>query len=88
MVHCHRRHSSSTLSHLNRERERVLINSEMTRNTWRTINEILTKNNKTHNLPTVFKKNGTVITDSINIANTFNTFLYKCRSENCKIYSI
>ena len=22
MVHCHRRHSSSTLSHLNRERER------------------------------------------------------------------
>ena len=25
MVHCHRRHSSSTLSHLNRERESVKV---------------------------------------------------------------
>ncbi len=25
-------------------------------------------------IPTVFKENGTVITDSINIANKFNTF--------------
>ena len=44
------------------------------RNTWKTINEILTKNQTKHKLPTVFKENGTYITDNINIANKFNTF--------------
>ena len=44
------------------------------RNTWKTINEILTKNQTNHKLPTVFKENGTDITDNINIANKFNTF--------------
>ena len=42
------------------------------RNTWKTINEILTKNQTKHKLPTVFKENGTYITDNINIANKFN----------------
>ena len=44
------------------------------RNTWKTINEILTKNQTKHKLPTVFKENGTYITDNINIANKCNTF--------------
>ena len=44
------------------------------RNTWKTINEILTNNQTKHKLPTVFKENGTDITDNINIANKFNTF--------------
>ena len=44
------------------------------RNTWKTINEILTKNQTKHKLSTVFKENGTDITDNINIANKCNTF--------------
>ena len=44
------------------------------RNTWITINEILTRNQTKHKLPTVFKENGTDITDNINIANKFNIF--------------
>ena len=45
------------------------------RNTWKTINEILTKNQTTkYKLPSVFKENGTDITDSRNIANKFNSF--------------
>ena len=44
------------------------------RNTWKTINEILTKNKTKQKLPTVFKENGTYITGNINIANKFNTF--------------
>ena len=44
------------------------------RNTWKTINEILTKNKTKQKLPTVFKENGTDITGNINIANKFNTF--------------
>ena len=45
------------------------------RNTWKTINEILTKNKTKQKLPTIFKENGTDITGNINIANKFNTFL-------------
>ena len=44
------------------------------RNTWKTINEILTKNQTKHKLPTVFKENGTDITDNRNIANKYNSF--------------
>ena len=58
------------------------------RNTWKTINEIHTNNQTKHKLPTVFKENGTDITDNINIANKCNTFFHKCRPENCKRYSI
>ena len=56
------------------------------RNTWKTINEILTKNQTKHKLLTVFKENGTYITDNMTIANKCNTFFYNCWSENCKIY--
>ena len=58
------------------------------RNTWKTINEILTKNKTKQKLPTVFKENGTDITGNINIANKFNTFFTKCRPENCNRYQI
>ena len=58
------------------------------RNTWKTLNEILTKNKTKQKLPTVFKENGTDITGNINIANKFNTFFYKCRPENCNRYQI
>ena len=44
------------------------------RNTWKTINEILTKNQTKHKLPTVLKENGTDITDNRNIANKCNSF--------------
>ena len=45
------------------------------RNTWKTINEILTKNQTTkYKLPSVFKENGTDITDNRNIAIKFNSF--------------
>ena len=44
------------------------------RNTWKTINEILTKNKTKQKLPTVF--NGTDITGNINIANKCNTFFF------------
>ena len=47
----------------------VFIISEMT-----TINEILTKNQTKHKLPTVFKENRTDITDNINIANNLILF--------------
>ena len=43
-------------------------------NTWKTINEILTKNQTKHKLPTVFNENGTDITDNINIAKKINNF--------------
>ena len=54
-------------------------------NTWKTINVILTKNQTKHKLPTVFKENGTDITDNRNIA---NNIIYTFRSENCKRFSI
>ena len=57
------------------------------RNTWRTINEILPRIKKTHKLPTVFKENGTVITD-INIANKFNTFLQMSVRKLQKIFTM
>ena len=58
------------------------------RNTWKTINEILTKNQTKHKLLTVFKENGTDITDNINMQTNLILFFNKCRSENCKRYSI
>ena len=42
--------------------------------TWKTINEILTKNQTKNKCPTVFNDNGSMITDKVNIANKFNVF--------------
>ena len=44
------------------------------RPTWKTINEILTKNQTKNKFPTVFNDNGSMIADRANIANTFNVF--------------
>ena len=44
------------------------------RRTWKTINEILTKNQTQNKFPTVFNDNGSMITDKVNIANKFNVF--------------
>ena len=41
---------------------------------WKTINEILTKNQTKNKFPTVFNDNGSMITDKVNIANKFNVF--------------
>ena len=50
----------------------------------RVTNEIPTKNQTKHKLPTAFNEKGTDIIDGINIANKCHTFSYKSRSENCK----
>ena len=44
------------------------------RRTWKTINEILTKNQTKHKFPKVFNDDGSMIADRENIANTFNVF--------------
>ena len=44
------------------------------RRTWKTINEILTKNQTKNKFPTVFNDNGSMITDKANIANKCNVF--------------
>ena len=44
------------------------------RRTWKTINEILTKNQTKNKFPTVFNDNGSMIADRVNIANKFNVF--------------
>ena len=44
------------------------------RRTWKTINEILTKNQTKNKFPTVFNDNGSMITDKVNIANKCNVF--------------
>ena len=44
------------------------------RRTWKTINEILTKNQTKNKFPTVFNDNGSMITDKVNIANQCNVF--------------
>ena len=44
------------------------------RRTWKTINEILTKNQTKNKFPAVFNDNGSMITDKVNIANKFNVF--------------
>ena len=44
------------------------------RRTWKTINEILTKNQTKNKFPTVFNDKGSMITDKVNIANKFNVF--------------
>ena len=60
--------------------------------TWKIINEVLNRNNKKHNLPLSFKsKNGALITNEKEIANSFNDyFINICndtkKSEN-KSYS-
>ena len=41
---------------------------------WKTINEILTKNQTKNNFPTVFNDNGSMIADRVNIANKLNVF--------------
>ena len=44
------------------------------RRTWKTINEILTKNQTKNKFPTVFNDDGSMITDKVNIANKCNVF--------------
>ena len=44
------------------------------RRTWKTINEILTKNQTKTKFPTVFNDNGSMIADRVNIANKCNVF--------------
>ena len=44
------------------------------RRTWKTINEILTKNQTKNKFPTVFNDDGSMIADRVNIANKFNVF--------------
>ena len=41
--------------------------------TWKTINEILTKNQTKNKFP-IFNDNGSMIADRVNIANKFNVF--------------
>ena len=49
-----------------------LTDSKMTRNTWKTINEILLKNKGKKTSSTIFKENG--ITDKTDIAKKFNNY--------------
>ena len=44
------------------------------RRTWKTINEILTKNQTKNKFPKVFNDDGSMIADKVNIANKFNVF--------------
>ena len=44
------------------------------RRTWKTINEILTKNQTKNKFPKVFNDDGSMIADRVNIANKFNVF--------------
>ena len=44
------------------------------RNTWKTINEILSKNKEKKTSSTIFKENGTSITDKTDIAKKFNNY--------------
>ena len=44
------------------------------RNTWKTINEILSKNKGKKTSSTIFKENGTSITDKTDIAKKFNNY--------------
>ena len=44
------------------------------RRTWKTINEILTKNQTKNKFPKVFNDDGSMIADRENIANKFNVF--------------
>ena len=52
--------------------------------TWKTINDVLNRNNKKHNLPISFKsKNGALITSEKEIANSFNDyFINICNDTN------
>ena len=49
------------------------------RNTWKTINEILTGNHKTTCFPNSLNINGNEITNQLHIATEFNIFFYKYR---------
>ncbi len=42
--------------------------------TWKTINEILIKTKRKHKFPNMFMENDIPITDTLDIANKFNTF--------------
>ena len=44
------------------------------RRTWKTINEILSKNQTKNKFPKVFNNDGSMIADIVNIANKFNVF--------------
>ena len=53
------------------------------KNTWKTINEILSKSKIKKKSPTVIVENGVTHTDKLNIANKFNQFFYKHSSYSC-----
>ncbi len=48
-------------------------------NTWKTINEILSKNGNKNTSPTSLNVNGTEITNTLEIANIFNSFFCEYR---------
>ena len=52
----------------------VLIGSKTIRNTWKTINDFLSKTKTQNKFPTFFKENYDKITDKKDIANKFNIF--------------
>ena len=60
------------------------IHSNNLKKTWKTINDVLNRNNKKHNLPISFKsKNGALITSEKEIANSFNDyFINICNDTN------
>ncbi len=45
--------------------------------TWKTINVILSKTKRKHKFPNIFIENGIPVTDTLHIANKFNTYFYK-----------
>ena len=47
------------------------------RNTWKTINEILSRNHKTFCFPESLNINGNEITNQLHIATSFNNLFYK-----------
>ena len=49
------------------------------RNTWKTINEILSKKGNKNASPTSLNINGIEITNTLEIANIFNTYFYEYR---------
>ena len=51
------------------------------KNTWKNINDTLSRNKKTNDMPEVFYHNGETLTDPTKIANSFNTYFANIGSE-------
>ena len=45
--------------------------------TWQVISETLSRNQKSHEMPSVFDHEGDELADSVKIANAFNTYRHK-----------